>query len=204
MSDFQTPANFDNTVESRDFRFRFRKDKLGNQRAAVELKLNVPSVEGIIAILNNGGKEMELLQEVIADTIRSAAANIVGDTENISQDNFPHEKITWKAIANQPRAERRSIPAEMWTAFTEDYIAVMPGITGKTVQAVTNAAEVYVKKFAPAKTNKPVLELLKAQIALYAEHSPRAEEFVEILDLLITKADTLLNADSAQLLVDNL
>ena len=199
-------ANFDNTVDMKEFNFHFKKDKLGNKRPSVALKLPVPSVEGIVAILEKGGKELELLQDAIYDVIRSQAATVVSDDEKVSQETFPHATVLWSAIANMPKADRRSsaISAELWESFAKDYIDLMPGITGKSVEAVTNATVVYLKKFSIVKTNKDVISKLKDQLALYLEHSKNAEQFTEILELLICKADSFLNANDVELLVQNL
>jgi hypothetical protein len=191
-------------VDTKEFKFSFKKDKLGNKRSAVELKLPVPSYEGIQQILQAGGKGLELLQDVIYDTIRGAAAGYVADDLNISQETFPIDKVTWEAIANAPKSERKSIPDELWAAFAEDYTQVMPAATGKSADAVANAVAVYLKKFSVAKTNKPVLQKLKEQLGIYMETSPRAEEFADILELLINKADAYLKADDVEMILSNL
>jgi len=201
-------ANFDKTVDAQDFKFRFKKDKLGNQRAAVELKAFVPSVEGIISILEKGGKGLELLQDAVYDVIKGAIGADVSDNETFNQDfyNLNAAKYTWEAIANQPKEDRRSsaISTEQWEAFAADYINTMPGVTGKSLDAVTMATTVYVKKFLQVKTNKDVLKLLKTQLGLYMEHSKNAEAFSDILELLLKKADTYLNADAPTLSIENL
>lgn len=198
--------NFDSTVDGKDFNFRFKKDKLGNQRPAVVLKAGVPSVEGIVKILETGGKGLELLQDALYDVVRSALAAWVSDDEKASQETLDLSKFTWEAIANQPREDRRasSITVEQWNAFAADYQAVMPGITGKNADQVANAVVVYLKKFSIIKTNKPVIEALKTQLALYTDNSPNAEEHSEILELLVRKADTYLKADDVETLVANL
>ena len=135
-------------TEFKDAKFRFKKDKLGNQRPTVELKIPVPTFPaGLAAIAEAGGKGLELLMEVIYDTVRSSVASYVGDNENASQDTIDWSKFTWDAIANAPRAERKTISDEVWEAFAKDYIEVMPSVTGKSVEAVTNATVVYLKKF---------------------------------------------------------
>lgn len=198
--------NHDKNVDIKEFNFHFKKDKLGNKRPSVELKLPVPSVEGIVAIIEKGGKELELLQDAIYDVIRSQAGSIVSDDEKISQTTFPVANILWSAIANMPKADRRSsaIDSAVWEAFAKDYIDVMPGVTGKSVEAVTNATVVYLKKFSIVKTNKDVIGKLKDQLGLYMEHSKNVEQFTEILELLISKADSYLAANDVELLVKNL
>lgn len=215
-----TPA-FDKTLDAKEFNFRFKKDKMDNQRATVKVTAGVPSVEGIVAILEKGGKGLELLQDAIADVVRSAIAVDVGDDEKYSQSSYntavlklknadgtEYEvpKYSWEGIANQPRADRRAsnITQENWEAFAADYIAIMPGITGKDISAVTNATVVFLKKFSIIKTDKPVLSKLKDQLALYVEHTKKGEEFQEILELLTSKVDGYLAANDVELLIQNL
>ena len=203
-------AGFDNTVEQKPAIFRFKKDKLGNKRANVELALPVPSVEGVVKILTEGQtpegkKSLDLLMEAIYDVVRGVAATIVGDKEDISAENFPYSSVLWNAIANMPKADRRTGPdQEVWEAFAKDYIAVMPAVTGKTVENCTNATLVYMKKFSQVKANKKVLAQLKDQLALYANTSKDAENFEEILSLLNDKCDAYLKSNDVEQLIANL
>jgi hypothetical protein len=197
--------NVDKTVDTKDFSFRFKKDKLGNKRANLELKGPVPSVEGVVSILEKGGKGLELLFDCMYDTIRGQIYEKVSENEALNQDNFPWDQVSWEAIANMPKEDRRSsaIAAEVWEAFAKDYITVMPGLTGKSVDAVTNATIVYLKKFAQIKTDKKSLGKLKEQLGLYME-TPNAEQFTEVLDLLLRRVDAYLAADDITQLTSNL
>ncbi len=200
-------ANVDKTVTQAEMVFRFKKDKLGAKRADVKLNVGVPSVDGIVDILSRGdAKEVQLLLDACYDVVRSAAAGIIGDDENVTADNFPYDKITWAAIAAQPKEDRRSssISEEAWNAFSASYISYMPGVTGKSAEAVTNATLVYRKKFAPWKSDKETLGLLKQQLALYIEGCPEAEQHQEILDVLLRRVDMYLKADDLVALVANL
>ncbi len=198
-------ANFDNKVDLKDVKFSFRtiKDEatgLESKRATIETKIPVPSVEGIIAILESGGKQLELLQEAVADIVFQRAREILADDEKLTE--VPLDQLSWEVIANLPQAERkgRGIPKEVWEEFSKDYIAVMPSVTGKTAEQVGNAAKILLNKFAQVKTNKPVVNLLKGQLALYLNSSPNAEQFQGCVEFLINKADTLLQQDEAALL----
>lgn len=196
-------VNSNNLVDMQAFTFRFKKDKLGNKRQTVELKLPVPSVEGIVEILKAGGKQLELLQDAIYATVKSVAGDIVSDNEKINQENFPVAQIYWDAIANTPRAERATISAEQWEAFVADYTNVMPSVAGKTAEQVGLACQIYVKKFVQIKTNKPLLKKLQEQLALYLE-TPNAEQFQDVLELLLRRLDTYISAEEPMILAENL
>lgn len=205
-------AQFNNLVDVKDYKFHFKKIKdektgLESKRPTVELSLPVLSVEGVIDIIEHGverPKELELLMEAVAEVIQDRARELVNSKEDISQENFPLESLSWAAIANLPRAERRGggISKEVWEEFAKDYIEVMPAVTGKTAEQIGNASKILLNKFNQVKTNKPVLKLLKEQLGLYAQNSPNAETYEEAIKFLVEKADTLLNMDEASLLAN--
>lgn len=210
----QVVANFDKTVDQVSMKFRFKKDKLGNQRPSFEIQAHVPSVEGIIQILQTGGKGLEYLQELLAAGVRDAIAVDVGDNESFNQDTYNSATITingvqlhkynWEAIANAPREDRRSIAAEVWEGFAADYVETMVASAGKTKEQAALATTVYLKKFSQVKSNKEIVSKLKDQLGIYMETSKKAEEYSDVLDLLLRKADALLKADEAVILAENL
>ena len=188
-----------------EMKFRFKKDKMGNQRPTVELKsVPVPNENYVITILEKGGKELKLLLEVMASTVRSAAAAIVGDDEKITPETFPMAKISWEAIANQERAERATISQETWEAFAKEYLEIMPALTNKDPEQLGNAIAVYMKKFAIVKTNKKVLEKLKEQLTIFVENTKNGEDFADIIELLQGKLELYLNSNDVELLIANL
>lgn len=202
-------AKFDNKVDAKDFKFSFKTDKeLGVKRPTVELKLPVLSIEGIVDILQNADgekkKEAELLLEVLADAVYAQARSIVNDKEDISQENFPLDKVTWTAIANMPKAERRGggISKETWEEFATDYVAVMPDATGKTAEQVGLAAKLLTAKFQAVKTQKPIIKMLQGQLDIYTSVSKNAEQFVDCIEFLTKKAEALLNMTDEDLLAN--
>jgi hypothetical protein len=201
-------ANFDNKVDVKDFKFHFKKvtDKesgIETKRPTVELKLPIPSVEGIIAILEAGGKQLELLLTAVENIVVDQARSMLSDNEAMAEHDFPMDQCTWDAIANMPEAEKRGrgIPKEVWADFVADYIAVMPAITGKSVESVSLAAKLFAGKYQAIKTNKPVIRKLKDQLAIYFNNSSQAEQFVDCVKFLDEKADTLLSADDTATLL---
>jgi hypothetical protein len=199
-------ANANPLVQLKEFTFRFKKDKLGNKRANVKCEsVPTPSAQGIVAILKAGGKQLELLEEICADTVRSVLSDFVSD-ENFNPESFDFKQVSWEAIANMPKEDRRSssIAKEVWEAFAADYIEIMPALTAKSLEQVTLATEIYVKKMAPIKTQKGALNKLKDQLTLYVDKSQKAEEFMEIIELLNRRIETYLKADDPQLLAQNL
>jgi len=212
MTETQTPiiVNFDNKLDYKEAKFGFRKvtDKetgVETKRATVELsKIPVPSVEGIVAILETGGKALELLQEAVAEVVLGRARDYINETETVTSENFDYSVLDWNAIANLEKEDRRSgISKETWEDFAKDYVETMPAVSGNSAEQAANAAKIFVTKFASIKTKKDVIAKLKLRLSVYAEHSPKAGDFAEVLDLLMKKADKLIEAKEVSL-EDNL
>jgi signal recognition particle subunit SEC65 len=199
--------NYDFEVEVREVAYNFKKstDKdtgIVTERKPVVLAMPYPSVQGIVAILEEGGKPLELLIEATEAVVNSAVRDILNEDLEVNAQTFPYEKISWNAIAALPRAQRRGggIPKETWEDFAKDYMECMPELTGKSIEQVTNAVKILTARLAPVKTNELVLNLMVEYLGIYAEGSPNASEFTEVIEFLTNKADTLLNVTEEDLL----
>jgi len=202
-----TGYDFSVDVKTTKFNFKKQKDKdsgIETVREAVELALPYPSIEGIVAIVEAGGKQLELLFESMADIINATARDIIAEDTGVNASNFPVDKVSWQAISDMPKAQRRGggIPKETWDEFAADYIKVMPDATGKTEEQVTRAAAIMKGKLGSIKTNEPVLNLIVEQLSVYAENSENLEEFAECVEFLLKKADTFLNISPEDLLAN--
>lgn len=202
-------ANFNNLVDNKEVKFNFRKvvDKetgIESKRDPLTLSLQVPSVEGLIAIIQAGGKQLELLQEAAAQIVVDRARELISEDEAVTPESFKYSELAWEVIANLPAATRKgsAISKETWEEFAADYIAVMPTAAGKTMQQVTNAAAVFVGKFAKAKGNKPVITKLVEQLAIYISNSQNADQFAEVTAYLTKRAEALLAADDVDALAN--
>lgn len=212
----QIKANFNNMVDVKETSFFFRKVKnevkdpetgkvnvVETKRPTVVLPIPVPSVEGIVAILEAGGKQLDLLLEAVGAVVIDQARDIVNEKEDINAENFPFDRMAWEFIANLPKAERRGggISKELWDDFEKDYIEIMPGLTGKKQEAVEMAAKIFKTKFAGATTNKPVLKLLEQQLTIYASNTTQGETLLPCIEFLQNKLEKLLNTDETNLLL---
>lgn len=203
-------VNFDNKLDYKSAKFNFRKVKdaetgVETKRATVELdKLPVPSVEGIVAILETGGKSLDLLLEAVSDIIINRARDVINESESMTSENFDYSACDWNVIANLEKEDRRSgISKETWDDFAVDYVEVMPAVSGTSKEQSANAAKIFVGKFASIKSKKDVITKLKLRLSMYAEHSPKAAEFADVIEFLFKKADKLISAKEESL-EDNL
>lgn len=209
MTETQTiVANTNKLVDTKEVSFRFNKDELGNKRANVTLNIEVPSVEGLINIIETGGKELELLLECAADVVRNVAKEKVSSDERVKdQESFAQymASLSWSAIANMTKEDRRSsaISEEQWKAFAVTYTEVMPGLTGKTEKQIANAVQVYLKKFSMFKNDAETLEKLKSQLVIFADQ-PAAESYMDILQFLLKRIDTFIASNDVKELAANL
>lgn len=185
--------------------FHFKKDKkLGIKRPTVELQVPAATPELIMDVLDKGGKELDLLLEVVNDALIAQARQQVNQKEDISQENFNPAEVNWKFLAELPPKERRGggISKEDWAEFQEDYIEVMPGLTGKSEEQVTNAAKLFVARLQPVKTNKLFLTKLQEQLNIWFSKSPNAEDYQDIYEFLDNKMTEFLKKDDAELLAN--
>jgi len=202
-------VNYDFSVVTKPVNFNFKKSKdkvtgIETIRGSVQLAMPYPSVEGIVHIMEEGGKGLELLVEAIENVVNATARELLYEDTTLNAATFPVEKLSWEAIANLPKAQRRGggIPKETWEGFAQDYVEVMPEITGKTIEQVANAAKILASKLTQVRTNEPVLQLLVTQLAVYAEHSQNIEEYQDCVAFLLQKADTFLNVSEEELLAN--
>lgn len=199
-------VNFDNKLDYKEGKFGFRKvtDKetgVETKRNTVELaKIPVPSIEGIVAILEAGGKSLDLLLEAVTEVVLTRARDYINENESVTSDNFDYAVLDWNVIANLEKEDRRSgISKETWDDFAKDYVEVMPAVSGATAEQCATAAKIFVTKFAAVKTKKDLIGKLKIRLSMYVEHSSKASEFAEVVELLLKKSDKLIEAKEVSL-----
>ena len=212
MSEIQ--ANHNPLIDNKEITFNFRKTKdeetgVESKRAAVTLNLGIPSVEGIVQILEAGGKQLDLLRSAVETVITDYVKSVLGDDTSLTSDNFPIDSVTWEAIANQPDSERRGrgIPKEVWEDFIKSYMQIMPGLLGKTEDVIKRQAVILAAKFQPLRNHEKKLELLPKfveMLALYVSNAPDAEQFTGPVEFLLKKAEDMMKQDSAADLAENL
>lgn len=202
-------VNFDFEVNVKPVVFNFKKSKdkdtgIETIRKPVQLAIPYPSVQGIVAILEAGGKQLELLMEAMENVVNSNAREVLYEDTSLTAATFPVEKLSWDFIANIPKVQRRGggIPKDTWDAFCQDYCEVMPAAAGKTPEQVATAAKILGQKLQPVKTAEPVLQLLVQQLAIYAEATPNLEEYSDCVEFLLAKAEQFLNVSEEELLAN--
>lgn len=207
-------ANHDPLVDLKEVTFNFRKQtdpetKVETKRDSIVGRILVPSVEGIVAILQEGGKGLELLLQSVESTLVEYAKQVIGDDTSITTETFPADKITWAELANLPDTDRRGrgIPKEVWEDFIASYVEHMPAIIGKPVEVVKKQASILAQKFQPLRTHEKKNELLPKfleMLTLYANNVSDAEQFAAPIEFLVKKADQFMNQDATTDLADNL
>ena len=197
--------DFDVVVKPVNFNFKKSKDKetgIETVRNSVQLAMPYPSVEGIVSILEAGGKGLDLLLEAMETVVNSEARNLLYEDTTLNASTFPVEKVSWEFIANIPKVQRRGggIPKEIWEDFAQDYMEIMPEVTGKKIEAVANMVKILKNKLSNVRTNDDVLRFVVEQLAIYTENSPNIEEYQDCVAFLVNKADTFLNVSPEDLL----
>lgn len=183
--------------------FSFREDKLGNKRPAIKLSYFVPTIDGLIEQLGDE-KISKYVLSLISDDIKGAVRGQINSEDKPvnTQEELDMSKLTLTALANISRAERLigGVTKETWEGWSEDYVSVMPAVTGKKLENVQNAATIFLKQLRPVKTQKQILKVLKEQLALWAGHTKELESYADIYQFLDGKIDAYLATDEAALL----
>lgn len=168
------------------------------KRDTLEMPVPVPTVDGIIAIIEAGGKELELLLEVMGTEVKSELRTLLNadEKEELDAANFPYDKLTWPVLAARPKPERTGggIAKEVWDGFAADYIKSMVEATGKEEARVKKAADLLVGKFLPVRTNHEVIDVLLEQLAIYAG-TTNAATYASVIEYLTERAATLKGAN---------
>jgi len=227
----ENTAAVENTVQKtfpREVSYRFNEvedptTKVKSKRPSVVLKVPVPSLPGIISIIQAGAtakqkadagqtvsdeekkaiKSLEYLIEVTGDVVQKEVRGFVNDNLNASQDTIPWNKYTFEEIANMPAGIRgaSSIAKELWDKFAKSYVEVMVAFANVTAEVAAARAGVFLQKFRPLTGNperKTIIENLMATLAVYMDKSADKdkEELTPILEFLSKKADELKAEDT--------
>lgn len=162
--------------------FRTKKDEATGaetKRPSVTVKYPVPTISGVIATL--GGDPESKVVKMLKDSIDGILYNYVRTTFVDPNPEFTQDvldaaiqdgKISLDFIANLPRSERNVISKEDLEAFAKDYIALMPGITKKTLAKIQVAAGLFVERFKKVAGDNDILALLKDQLEVFFTNVP--------------------------------
>ena len=202
------------TANTKDFSFFFRTDKVrddegkvigtGRKHPDVKAVLPVPTYAQMIELLQQGGKEAELLFDAVtAEIDRAARAQINDWRENIPADanfaanNFDLSKLTLTAIANTPRGERggAAISDEDWTAFLEDYKHVMVHVVGYEEKKVNLAIMHFKVQLRRIKNDKAAVQKLLDLLNVWASKTDNLEDHMSCYEDLTKRAAKYLKAE---------
>lgn len=183
-----------------DFRTDTKKDSItfGQRKPSFWVTVPVPTWEMVQSRVSgeHGDRYKNYILDLVQNEVIGAARSQVNDEEKTvsGQDDLDLKLLDFDYLVNEPASARRGkgIAKEIWEAFGQDYLEVMPTLTGKSKDRINNQVKLLLSKFAPVRTQKSVISKLQSELEVYM-NSPRAEEFADILEFLVTKANNLLN-----------
>lgn len=193
--------------------YHFKKEKIKNEKGekigegkklpSVEGNIPVPNAEGVLKIVEAGGKAWELLQEVMKDAVFTQGRAMIDAWREANPDKevpagvLDSSKLAWDFIANLPKSERRGlgISDEEWEDFFSDYREVMPKATGKDADRIEKHVAIYKKKFSSVRNDKKALAVLNDMLALYATSTSNMEEVEKVYDYLKKRVEALLQEE---------
>jgi len=196
--------------EVKELEYHFKKEKIrnaegdvigeGKKLPSVKLGLSILTPEGLLEVIQAGGKELELLMDAVEEITYNAGRDLINDlrAKNPEKDIEPSmidlAKLAWSVIANIPRAERRGLGLsdEDWESFAADYRSIMPKATGKDVDRIEKHIQLFKKKFYPCRNHKKALGVLADMLSLWAVSSSTMEDNKEVYEYLKGRVDVLL------------
>lgn len=200
-------------TEPKEATYHFKKEKIrdadgkvigeGKKLPSVKVNIPVPSAEGILDIVQAGGKELELLQDALFDVVYNQGRTIINairdkapDTE-IKPEQLDQAQLVWSIIANIPKAARRGlgISEEDWDDFAADYRAIMPNVTGKDKDRIEKHIQIFKKKLTPVRNDKKALGVLSDMLQLWAANTAAMEDNQEVYEYLKNRSETLMQEE---------
>jgi hypothetical protein len=199
--------------------FHFKKEKIRDDKGEVigegkklpkaELYLPIPTPEYLVGILQGGeqtAKQRDLLMSALESIVYSQAREQINDIREknkdivaITQDKLNLDSLLWDYIANLPARERASsVPSdEDLQAFFESYLSVMPKTLEKDEGKIKNHINIFKEGFKKQRSNKPMLEVFKNFLAVYAQNVPEEtlEEQGAVVTYYETKLDRMLKSE---------
>ena len=200
--------------EAKEASYHFKKEKIRNAAGDVigegkklpTVKLNVPrpTAEGLLKIIEAGGKELELLLDAAADEVLDRVRNIINEVrvklpegQEIKPEMIDLAQAHWSVIANLPKPERKGlgISDDDWNDFAADYRAIMPQVTGKDADRIEKHVALFTKKFAPCRNDKKALSVLKDMLDMWAANTGNMEDNQTVYEYLSGRVTSLLQEE---------
>lgn len=200
-------------TDTKEFPLHFKKEKIrdadgkvigeGKKLPSIKVPAPVPNQEGILDIVQAGGKELELLLDAVAEVVGAGLREMVNalrekdPNAEIKAESIDTSKLLWSVIANTPKAARRGlgITEEDWDDFAADYRAIMPGVTGKDKDRIEKHIQIFKRKLQPVRNDKKALGVLGDMLALWAAHTSAMEDNQTVYEYLKERIDTLLKEE---------
>lgn len=196
------------------FKFHFRTDKIrdnegkpignGRKHPDIEVVFPIPTYQDLIGLMQQGGKEAELILEAVIAEIDRAARNQINDFRedkgldvDFKPEMFDLAKLNITAIANTPRGERGGpeISDESWTAFLEDYKTTMVDKVGYDKKKVELAQVHFKVQFRRIKNDKAAVKKLLDLLMVWASNSDSVEDHTQVFEDLSKRANKYLLAE---------
>jgi hypothetical protein len=184
-----------------------KKDEAGNaiimehKRPSVTVPIMFPAPSKISAILAGTGPARDLILQALENVAFDAGYEIIGADPTMTSATFPIELMDWDEIAKRAAAAgtSRGLDIEALKAFAEDYKSCMEAICGRPAEAVKNAADAFVQRFAKHRTSQKILSTLNTYLNMYIENAPNAAQYADVVEWLKAKLAELLSASADEL-----
>lgn len=200
--------------EAKEVAFHFKKEKIrnaanevigeGKKLPSIKVSVPRPTTEGILKIVEAGGKELELLLDAATDVVIDRVRTVINEVraklpegQEIKPEMIDLSQATWSVIANIPKAVRKGlgISDEDWEDFAADYRAVMPKATGKDVDRIEKHIKLFKSKYAQCRNDKKALGVLDQMLDVWAANTGEMEDNQTVFEYLKNRVQSLLQEE---------
>jgi len=178
--------------------------KIKGKHPDIVAPIPVPTTEELIAFLQAGGKEAELVHEAVREMAFNAAKNQINNLRDekgleaiITPQDLDLNQLSFTAIANAPKStrSRELFSEEDLTAFLEDYHNTMVQKANYEEKRVKLAVTHFKSKLIRLKNDKEALRKLGDLLDLWATKTEALEDHVPVYDYLKQRIEKYIEAE---------
>lgn len=189
----------------------FRRDIYGQDALVglppIRLSVQIPDWDELAGMIDTGRKpsahnidksRLQLLEDAILSVFFEHAQTIANSDQELTTDTFPSDDLQWDSLSamhSGSRWRRAALTTQM-AALMDDYVIVMPVITGKAVERVNLAAMIMLSDFEQVTHDKKSIAIIRDQLVTYAEQAPNALQHIDAIAYLLYRIDVLLDLEN--------
>jgi hypothetical protein len=171
------------------------KSIIVKDRANFTLQLPYLTKDGVADILASANdKAVDAVLKAVNGVIyQQAKAQVDENSELKDNTSLDLTKLSWDFISTLSTSElsgSTSPSKEVLEAMAADYVAIMPALTGCSMEAAKHVSAIIVQKVGKHKHNEKLLPQLLKRLGQWFEATEKQEEFAEATEWFTTRIES--------------